>query len=124
MVERGDITNIVITDAGFDDRLSLSLLPTRLWWGTVGGASGYDVVRGSLSRLSATGGNFADPTVTQACLANNQAATFWEHTESPALGDGVWYLVRDQPGGTYDTGLPSQIGARDAEIGASGNGCP
>ena len=39
-------------------------------------------------------------------------------------GDGVWYLVRAQPGGSYDTGEPSQVGLRDAEIAASGNGCP
>jgi cysteine-rich repeat protein len=124
VVEDGDITDVVITDAGLDDRLSLNLLPTRLWWGTVGGATGYDVVRGSLSRLRATSGDFADPTVTEACLANDQAATFWAHTEAPAPGEGVWYLVRSHPGGTYDSGEPSQVGSRDAEIDASGNACP
>jgi spore coat protein A len=124
VIEDGDITDVVITDAGLDDRLVLNLLPTRLWWSTIGGATGYDVVRGSLSRLRATTGDFADPTVTEACLANDQAATFWAHTETPAPGDGVWYLVRGHPGGTYDSGEPSQIGSRDAEIGASGNACP
>ena len=41
----------------------------------------------------------------------------------PAEGQGYWFLVREAAG-SYDTGEPSQVGARDAEIAASGNGCP
>jgi spore coat protein A len=124
VVEAGHITSLVVGDPGLNDALDLVLQSDRLWWGTTEGATGHDVVRGRLSRLRATGGNFTDPTVTEQCLANNQAATFWLNTEAPAVGDGVWYLVRAQPGGSYDTGEPSQVGLRDAEIAASGNGCP
>ena len=97
---------------------------SRLWWGSIPGATSYDVVRGSLGQLRATGGDFASSLVTQLCVANNQTATFWVHTETPAAGDGVWYLVRGAPTGTYDSGSASQSGSRDAEIAASGNGCP
>ena len=41
---------------------------------------------------------------------------------------GVYYLVRGVTfacgHGTYDDGSSSQAGSRDAEIAASGNGCP
>jgi hypothetical protein len=97
---------------------------TRLWWGTVGTSTDYDVVRGSLSSLRSTGGNYANPATTQACLANDRDETFWVHTESPAAGDGAWYLIRKAVAGTYDEGVPAQSGSRDAEIASSGNGCP
>jgi hypothetical protein len=86
--------------------------------------SGYDIVRGSLNQLRSTGGDFSDPLVTETCLANNRTDTYWLHTESPAVGAGVWYLLRHQPGGSFDSGGAGQAGARDAAVGASGNGCP
>jgi hypothetical protein len=81
-------------------------------------------VRGSLVTLRSSGGDFALPTVTQVCAANNRTETFWIPAETPATGEGVWYLVRSQPGGSYDGGAGSQSGSRDAEIAASGNACP
>ncbi|HEX6850825.1 MAG TPA: multicopper oxidase domain-containing protein [Candidatus Polarisedimenticolaceae bacterium] len=124
VVTNGDVTNVTLADAGLDEVLDLRVEKTRLWWGTIGGATSYDVVRGRLDLLRAGGGNFADPFVTEACLANDRASTFWEHTENPATGQSIWYLVRSQPGGTYDSGAPTQSGSRDAEIAASGQGCP
>jgi spore coat protein A len=124
VVTNGDVTNVTILDAGLDDVLDLRVERTRLWWGTVGGATAYDVVRGRLDLLRASGGDFSDPTATETCLANERASTQWEHAENPAPGQSVWYLVRPQPAGSYDSGAPSQAGSRDAEIGASGNGCP
>ena len=103
--------------------LLLDVERTRLWWSTVGGATGYDVVRGSLLDLQSTGGDFSDPTATETCLGNDQAATFFENPGDPSAGQGYWFLVREAAG-SYDTGAPSQIGLRDAEIAASGNGCP
>jgi len=124
LVTSGDITAVSISDAGFQSSLDLRVQKTRLWWANSAGATSYDVVRGSLDQLRGTAGNFASPLVTQLCLANNRADTYWLHTESPTPGQGVWYLVRAQPGGTYDSGAASQSGSRDAEIAASGNGCP
>ena len=124
LVTNGDITDITITDTGLVELLALTVQPTRLWWSGVGGATGYDVVRGDLNALQASNGDFSDPLVTQACLANDRVETFWVHLETPASGEGVWYLVRAQAGGSYDSGGPGQQGSRDTPIGASGNGCP
>ena len=124
VIVNGDIESASVADAGLGSRVDLRVEKTRLWWGAVAGASSADVVRGSLTALQASAGNFSSAGVTQACLANNQVDSFLLHTETPAAGEGVWYLMRPQPGGSYDTGLPSQIGSRDAEIAASGQDCP
>ncbi len=124
LITNGDITSISINDGGLQSLLDLRVEKTSLWWANAAGASSYDVVRGSLDQLRSTAGNFASPLVTQLCLANNRADTYWLHTETPAAGQGVWYLIRAQPGGTYDSGAPSQSGSRDTEINSSGNGCP
>ncbi len=124
LVTNGDITNVTITDLGLSQVLTLTVQRTRLWWGTVGAATGYDVVRGDLNQLRANGGDFSDPLATRICLANNLPATSLEDASNPLAGEGLWYLVRSQPTGTYDSGEPSQSGSRDAEIAASGNGCP
>jgi hypothetical protein len=90
----------------------------------VGGASGYDIVRGSVTELRAMSGDFSDPLVTQSCLRNNWSATYLEDSLDPPADEGYWFLVRGQPSGTYDTGASSQVAPRDAAIAASGNGCP
>jgi hypothetical protein len=124
VITNGDVTATTVTDPGLQNVLELRVEKTRLWWGSVGGAAAYDVVRGSLGALRSTVGNYADPTATQICLANDRADTYWVHNEVLASGQAAWYLVRRTPGGTYDEGSPSQSGTRDAEIAASGNGCP
>jgi spore coat protein A len=124
VITTSDIGTVTISDAGLATPLDLRAEKTRLWWGSVAGATSYDVVRGSLIPLRTSGGNFALATVTQICAANNSASTFWLPTETPTAGQGFWYLIRSQPGGSYDSGAPSQSGSRDAEIAASGNACP
>jgi cysteine-rich repeat protein len=124
LITNGDITSVTISDAGLQANLDLRVEKTRLWWANAPGATSYDVVRGSLDQLRSTAGNFASPLVTQLCLANNRVESSWAHTETPSAGQGLWYLVRAQPAGTYDSGSASQSGSRDAEIAASGNGCP
>jgi len=124
LIVSGDMTSALIGDAGLQSRLDLRVEKTRLWWANSAGATSYDVLRGSLDQLRSTAGNFASPLVTQLCLANNRADTYWLHAETPAASQGVWYLIRAQPGGTYDSGAPSQSGSRDGEVAASGNACP
>ena len=90
-----------------------------LSWGAISGASGYDVMRGSLETLRA-GGDFT--AATKECLGHNEPATSISHSAEPASGKGYWYLVRATAcnvGGTYDSGAPSQSGSRDAGIEAS-----
>jgi hypothetical protein len=87
---------------------------------------GYDVVRGDLETLLASGGDFAAATVE--CLANDHATTSLAYGGSPEdPGAGFWFLARrvgTSGNGTYDSGGPSQQGLRDGEIAASGVDCP
>lgn len=94
-------------------------------WSAIPGADAYDLVRGSINQLIASGGNFT--TSTQACLANDQVAASYLDPDTPALGSGFLYLVRGVScggAGTYDSLSGSQIGSRDSEINASPSSCP
>jgi hypothetical protein len=99
---------------------------TALSWGAVEGATGYDVVKGSLGALRDTAGDFEGATT--ACLADDHAATSLEDTAVPGIDQGLWYLVRAVHAcggpGSYDEGSGSQSGSRDSEIGASATACP
>lgn len=119
----GVIDDFHSTDAGVFSELTLEVRSGKLWWASMGGAAGYDVVRGSLTMGWSTQWDYDTAGVMQGCLANDRPETFWDTADSPAPGDGVFYLVRPQPG-SYDTGSSSQQESRDAEIGASGNACP
>jgi glucose/arabinose dehydrogenase len=104
---------------------SVVLSPTQIAWGAFPTAQGYDVVRGDLLALLATGGDFTAATVQ--CLANDQPAASLPYGAAPSLGEGWWFLVRaascngvasyDEPGAT-------QLGSRDAEIAAAPAHCP
>ncbi len=99
---------------------------TSLNWPALGAASWYDAVAGKLSTLRASGGDFS--TSTDRCLGARLAATSLLVPGSPpSAGDGFWFLVRGancRGRGTFDSGSPSQVGSRDAEIAASPNHCP
>ena len=96
---------------------------TSVSWTTGGAAVPFDVVRGNLVTLRTTVGNFAAATTT--CLANDTMSSSLMDANDPPDSGGFWYLVRGGNGaGTYDSGSPSQIGSRDAEILASGLACP
>ena len=92
------------------------------WTGVLGG-TGADVVRGRLAALRATGGDFN--AATDACLVNDTPDT--DLTDASPLGVDFWYVVRPVNcggPGTYDTGEPSQVGLRDAEINSAVTTCP
>jgi hypothetical protein len=97
----------------------------RLAWPGFARATGYDVVRGSLSTLRATG-SFAGATL--ACLADDAPATTLDDEPLPAAADGFWYLVRGincgGPGSYDDSAGAGQAGPRDPGIAASPNACP
>ena len=97
----------------------------QLEWSAVAAATGYDLVRGSLSLLRSSHGNFT--TATTDCLENDLTGTSRDDTDTPGAGDGFWYLVRAASCGgsaTFDSGAPSQVGSRDAEIQAAPSTCP
>jgi hypothetical protein len=97
---------------------------TALNWSVGAGATGTDIVSGSLGGLRTSGGDFSASTT--ACLGDNRTSTSTlDHGVSPPGGE--WYLVRGQNcggNGSYDGTTPPQSGSRDSEIAASGNACP
>jgi hypothetical protein len=93
-----------------------------LSWSALSGATKFDVIRGGLSTLRSTSGEFAS--ATQACIANTTETSF-AAGGTPNVGDGYWFLVRGGNcggAGTYNDG--SQVGSRDFGINASGHDCP
>jgi hypothetical protein len=120
------VCNLLLAPAGAPE-LTVSRGPTAtvLDWTPVTTATGYDLVRGVLSALGASGGNFA--VATDACLASNVSGSSATDAGIPAAGDGFWYLTRARNCAgvsTYDDGSPTLAPGRDGEIAASGNGCP
>ena len=97
----------------------------RLQWAPLACALSYDVVRGQLTTLRSTSGDYA--LATSACLANDTSLTTFDDASVTPPG-GLWFLVRGNGCGgvgSYDEfGTASQSGARTAEIAASGNACP
>jgi hypothetical protein len=105
-----------------------------VWTWTPGGSTAFDLVRGDLSTLRATDGNFtaaldALPVSEAACLANNTTAlSLADPYGAPPPGEGVFAIVRPvsiscPSVGSYDEG-GVQAGGRDAEIAASARACP
>ncbi len=98
---------------------------SQLAWAAVPGATGYDVVKGSLTTLRGTLGDFSSSTT--ACLGSDVPAPGASDTEALAAGAGLWHIVRAVSAcggnGTFDEG-GGQQGSRDAEVEASANACP
>ncbi len=100
--------------------------PERLLWTDVEpGGTHFDLVRGDLTILLQTGGDFTQ--ATEVCLASDQGGRSFDDGDIPAPGRIFWYVVRgvnETGAGTYDELSPRQVGSRDAEIDASAGACP
>lgn len=112
---------------GSRPRLELATIgsATELRWSTAASAAQYDVVRGTLSSLVLSAGDFA--TSTDNCLVDDLPATTTVDTSSDPVGDGAWYLVRGTTcagAGTYDDGGAGLQSPRDASVAASPSSCP
>jgi hypothetical protein len=98
---------------------------SELEWLAALEAPRYDVVRGDLSLLRATAGDFS--VAASACLAENSPLQQLDHAVgAPPPGEAWWYVVRGVGAGgpmTYDTLQGSQVGSRDAELDASPVSC-
>ena len=108
-----------------DDGSPLGDADSTLFWTGVLGATGYDVVRGSLAALRTGGGDFT--TCVDSCLANDIPSTQVIDAGVPPPGDGWWFLARplfSAGPGSYDGEGAGQVGSRDAEIAASALACP
>ncbi len=97
----------------------------RLEWIRPDDAFRFDLVRGDLTLLIQTQGDFTQATTV--CLADDAFQTEFEDADEPAQGQGFWYVVRggNRDGdGTYNSLSASQQGDRDSEINASPFSCP
>jgi len=94
---------------------------TLLSWDPQPAAQGYCVERGDLGVLRATGGDLTASLDQE--LASNTTETSLVFSGTPGPGEGYWFLVRDQPAGTFDSGCPSQVDGRDDEILGAGDFC-
>ena len=121
----------------FSGALFASKAPSgdTVWSWTPGGASAFDLLRGDLTALRATGGDFgaaldALPAGESACLADDTAGLSVDDTYAdPAPNHAVFTLVRAVTTsclaeGTLDEGVAAQIGSRDAEVAGSARACP
>jgi uncharacterized membrane protein len=107
------------------DTPRISSAGKALVWNMVSDATGYDLTRGGLGALRGSGGDFGS--AVDACIQDDWTHRLYYDHETPPPGDGFWYLVRARSCGgnaSYDSGAPSQVGSRDAEIYASPYTCP
>ncbi len=94
---------------------------TLLSWNEPAGAESYCVEMGDLGVLRATDGDFTSSIAQE--LASHTTANSLLFSGAPGPGEGYWFLVKDNPAGTFDSGCPSQVGSRDQEISSAGDTC-
>jgi putative metal-binding protein len=93
-------------------------------WTALAAAQTYDVVYGDLGVLHSSGGDYTAATL--GCLEPGTASTTATFLPTPEVGQAFWVLVRGDNCagvGTYDSGVSSQVGSRDAGIAASPFSC-
>jgi hypothetical protein len=120
-----NLDDVALTGSTETERVSLSVTGELLSWSSVPGAFGYDVVRGDVGELLASGGDFS--TATEECLADDLEALELSYGASPAPGDASWMLVRGvavEAALTYQALGPAQVGSRDGGIEAAAASCP
>ena len=96
-------------------------------WTPLAGPHVYDIIRGDLGTLHSSGGDYTAATIQ--CLVDGfdyGGYISWV-SGPPPVGSGWWFMIRASCGGvngTYEEGLPAQVGLRDGEIQSSGLDCP
>lgn len=123
-----NIDDVAIVGQPSTAKVTLTAMPGRLAWTAIEGVSGYDVVRGTLAALRASGGDFTVSTTR--CLGDDVPGTTLDDPALPGEppdGDGTWTLVRGVTAGgplTWQDLAPGQVGRRDEEIDAAAAACP
>ena len=102
--------------------------PGFISWPYQGPSVSYDVIRGKLSALRATAGNFADPTVGMACIKDNFTNVTAADAANPPSGEGFFYLMRESRTLSYEESpfwpTRAQLAPRTTEIEAAPGVCP
>jgi len=102
--------------------------PGFISWPYQGPGITYDVIRGKLSALRATGGNYAHSSIGMTCIKDNFTNVTAADAANPPVADGFFYLMRESRALSYEESpfwaTRSQIGQRTTEINAAPNTCP
>ncbi len=124
---QGHAVDVVVEVAGIRPTLTIQK-PGFISWPYQGAEITYDVVRGKLSGLRATAGAFGNPAVGLSCIKNNFANVTAADAANPPLGEGYFYLMRENRTRNYDESpfwsTRSQTGARTPSIDAAPGACP
>jgi hypothetical protein len=122
----GSRVDVVVEVAAIRPTVTLQK-PGFVSWPFQGPGITYDVVRGKLSALRATGGNFADVTVGTTCLKDNFANVTAADVANPPIAEGFFYLLKESLTRSYEESpfwaTRSQAGIRTTEIAAAPNTC-
>ena len=106
------LLELVLSSAGNDTLLS---------WDDRSEAQSYCVERGNLDVLRTTRGDFTLSIAEELTSHTTEASLLFGGT--PEHGQAYWFLVRDNPDGTFDSGCLSQVDNRDDEILNAGDIC-
>jgi hypothetical protein len=102
---------------------TLGMLNDDLSWNAVLGVVGYDVVRGNLDALRASAGDFS--LATDLCVGDNMLTTSVSDGDTPAPGQGYFYLARVVYSSSGNVGSYDVVGTlRDDGISMSPSSCP
>ncbi len=102
-------------------RLSGAGHDTLLSWEDRPETQSYCVERGNLDVLRTTRGDFTLSIAEELASRTTEASLLFGGT--PERGQAYWFLVRDNPAGTFDSGCLSQVDNRDDEILNAGDIC-
>ena len=102
-------------------RLSGAGTNTMLSWEDRPEVQSYCVERGNLDVLRTTRGDFTLSIAEELASHTTEASLLFGGT--PERGQAYWFLVRDNPAGTFDSGCLSQVDNRDDEILNAGDIC-
>jgi IPT/TIG domain/FG-GAP-like repeat/ASPIC and UnbV len=123
----GQTVDVVIEVAEIRPTVTI-LKPGFISWPYQGPGITYDVMRGKLSVLRASRGNFSDPSIGTACIKNDFTNVTAADASNPPVGDGFFYLMRESRTRSYDESpfwaTRSQFDLRTAKIDGSPNACP
>jgi hypothetical protein len=123
----GQAIDVVVEVAEIRPKLSLQR-PGFISWPYQGPGIVYDLVRGKLSALRASGGNYSDPSIQLSCIKNDFTGVTAADPQNPTIGDGYFYLMRETRTRSYEDApfwsTSSQVDLRSIELGGAAGACP
>jgi hypothetical protein len=105
--------------------IALTVGHAELAWTGLAGATGYDVVRGDLHALRASGGEFLSSV--DGCVVENHDDVSLSYAGGPGPHEGIWFLVRARSAAgvtSYGHTDDCERTTRDARIDAAAGACP